>query len=85
MNTIMRTIGGALGAQIAASIVTAHVAANGLPEESGFTEAFVISAIALALALLAGLLIPRRGTPAPAIPHGHARFGERTAVSSARP
>jgi EmrB/QacA subfamily drug resistance transporter len=59
VNTIMRTIGGALGAQIAASIVGAHVAADGLPAESGFVEAFLVSAGALLLAFAAALLIPR--------------------------
>jgi MFS family permease len=81
MNTIMRTIGGALGAQIAASIVSAHVTASGLPEESGFTEAFIASACALVLALAAGILIPRRRVEA-VVPHGQPRVGELT---SARP
>jgi EmrB/QacA subfamily drug resistance transporter len=58
MNTIMRTIGGALGAQIVASIVASHQL-NGLPENEGFTLAFTISAVGMALALLAALLIPR--------------------------
>jgi EmrB/QacA subfamily drug resistance transporter len=61
MNTIMRSVGGALGAQISASIVGAHVGASGLPTESGFVVAFVVSAAALAFAFLAALLIPRRG------------------------
>jgi EmrB/QacA subfamily drug resistance transporter len=60
MNTIMRTIGGALGGQIAASIVAGHVGAQGAPLESGYTEAFAISAGAVAVAFLVGLLIPRR-------------------------
>jgi EmrB/QacA subfamily drug resistance transporter len=75
MNTIMRTIGGALGAQVAASVVGAHVALNGLPSESGFVEAFAISAGALALAFAVGLLIPRR-QPAEPAPHGYTRLGE---------
>jgi MFS family permease len=75
MNTIMRTVGGALGAQIAASIVSAHVAAGGLPQERGFTEAFAASAVALALALAAGILIPRRRVEA-VVPHGQPRVGE---------
>jgi hypothetical protein len=61
MNSIMRTIGGSLGGQIAASIVATHlIAGSGLPSESGFTEAFVLSAIALLVAFFAGLAIPRR-------------------------
>ena len=61
MNTIMRTIGGSIGGQIAASIVAGHVAAGtGLAEESGFTIAFVMSAIAVSGAFLFALAIPSR-------------------------
>jgi EmrB/QacA subfamily drug resistance transporter len=60
MNTIMRTIGGSLGGQIAASIVTGHVLVSGVPAESGFTTAFVISAAAVAVAFVSALAIPRR-------------------------
>jgi EmrB/QacA subfamily drug resistance transporter len=64
MNTIMRSVGGALGAQISASIVGAHPGAAGLPTENGFVVAFLVSAGALALAFAAALLIPR-GVRAP--------------------
>jgi hypothetical protein len=77
----MRSIGGALGAQIAASIVSAHVDADGLPAESGYTAAFVVSAIALVFAFLAGLLIPRRRVEA-VVPHGQHRLGEPVRVTS---
>ena len=61
MNTIMRTIGGSLGGQVAASIVAGHiVASTGLPAESGFTTAFTMSAIAVAVAFLVTLTIPGR-------------------------
>jgi EmrB/QacA subfamily drug resistance transporter len=76
MNTIMRSVGGALGAQIAASIVAAHVGAGGFPAESGFVLAFLVSAGALVLAFAAGLLIPRRGRPEATPPHGYHRLGE---------
>jgi EmrB/QacA subfamily drug resistance transporter len=75
MNTIMRSVGGALGAQISASVVGAHVGASGLPSESGFVAAFVISGIALVVAFLAGLLIPRRALES-AVPPGRRRLGE---------
>jgi EmrB/QacA subfamily drug resistance transporter len=75
MNTIMRSVGGALGAQISASIVGAHLLASGLPEESGFVTAFLVSAAALGLAFVAALLIPRRAV-APIVPHGYERLGE---------
>ena len=38
MNTIMRTVGGAFGGQIAAAIVAGHSARDGLAAESGFTR-----------------------------------------------
>jgi EmrB/QacA subfamily drug resistance transporter len=60
MNSIMRTIGGSLGGQIAASIVATHlIAGSELPSEAGFTEAFALSAGALVVAFLAALAIPR--------------------------
>ena len=75
MNTIMRSIGGALGAQISASIVGAHLGAAGLPTESGFVTAFLVSAAALGLAFAAALLIPGRA-PATVVPDGYERLGE---------
>jgi EmrB/QacA subfamily drug resistance transporter len=73
MNTIMRSIGGALGTQVIASILTANViAATGLPAEAGFTLAFWLAAAALAVGVVAALAIPGRASggrapvPAPA-------------------
>jgi hypothetical protein len=71
----MRSIGGALGAQIAASIVGAHLTASGLPAESGFVIAFLVSAAALGLAFAAALQIPRHSVE-PIVPHGYERLGE---------
>lgn len=57
VNTILRTIGGAFGAQIASAIVTSTTrAGTGIPEPGGYTVAFAISAVALALAALAALI-----------------------------
>jgi MFS family permease len=59
VNALIRTIGAALGAQMAAAIVTAAGLVQGLaPEESGFTEAFVLGAAASAAAVLAATLLP---------------------------
>jgi EmrB/QacA subfamily drug resistance transporter len=67
MNTIMRTIGGALGGQLAASIVAGHVVAgSAFPAESGYTEAFAMSAVGLLLAFGAALAIPRLRVRIPA-------------------
>jgi EmrB/QacA subfamily drug resistance transporter len=72
MNTIMRTVGGAFGAQIAAAIVTNHIAdGSRYASESGFTTAFVMGTITVTIAFLAATLIPgrgRAGLPADAVP-----------------
>jgi EmrB/QacA subfamily drug resistance transporter len=61
MNTIMRTVGGAFGAQIAAAMIANHLSPNGrFPAESGFTAAFVMGAVAVAVAFAAATLIPGR-------------------------
>jgi MFS family permease len=59
MNANIRTIGGALGAAVMASIVTSHVQVGGLPKEAGYTAGFGMLAASLLLAALAGLLIPK--------------------------
>ena len=69
MNTIMRTVGGALGGQIAASIVTAHLeVGTSFPVESGYTAAFLMSAVGLLLAFGAALAIPRERRVAMPVP-----------------
>ena len=61
MNTIMRTIGGALGAQLTASVVaSAVVAGSAFPSESGFTAAFFLAAGGTLVALVCALCIPGR-------------------------
>jgi EmrB/QacA subfamily drug resistance transporter len=61
INAIMRTIGGAVGAQVAAAIVSGSLAAGALyPAESGFTGAFTMSALASLVALLVCFAIPSR-------------------------
>lgn len=52
VNTILRTIGGALGAQVAAVILESS-GGPGLPSEGGFTVAFLASAAVAVLALVA--------------------------------
>jgi EmrB/QacA subfamily drug resistance transporter len=61
VNTITRTIGGAFGGQIVATII----AGGGNPTEGSFTLAFAVIAGSLVLSILAGLAIPRQGTGAP--------------------
>src|SRR4029079_6113536 len=53
MNTIMRTIGGAFGAQVSAAIIAGHTAGGArYATESGFTVAFLLGTAAVLLALL---------------------------------
>jgi EmrB/QacA subfamily drug resistance transporter len=74
VNTIARNVGASLGGQVAASIIASHAIAGGLPADSGFKIAFLMSAgVALAAGAF-GLLIPSsrpvpaggRGNPEPA-------------------
>ena len=68
INTIMRSIGGSIGAQVTAAIVAADTVAGGrFPAESGFTIAFLVSALGGIAAFAAALAIPGR-IRAPAIP-----------------
>ena len=58
MNANIRTIGGAIGAALLASVITSTVQADGFPKQAGYTAGFALLALALALAALSGLLIP---------------------------
>lgn len=60
MNTVMRTIGGAIGGQLAATFIAGHTGADGLPAVTGFTETFVMAAVFLVVCTLASLLVPGR-------------------------
>jgi MFS family permease len=70
MNTITRTVGGALGSTIGASVIAGSVGASGLPRESGFTAAFALCAVGLALGILTALLVPRPGRRTPELRAG---------------
>ncbi|MEV4539612.1 MFS transporter [Asanoa sp. NPDC049518] len=59
MNANIRSIGGAMGAAVMASIVGAHVLPSGLPTESGYTVGFAVLGLACVGAALAALLVPR--------------------------
>jgi sugar phosphate permease len=58
MNANIRTIGGALGGAVMASIVTAGAAPSGSPMESGYTNGFLMLAGALLLSAVVALFIP---------------------------
>ena len=62
MNTVIRTIGGVVGAQVGAVFLATHgVAGTAVPGESGFVLAFWVSAIgAVVGAVAAALVFPGR-------------------------
>jgi MFS family permease len=57
VNTVMRTLGGALGGQISATFIVDNTA-HGFPTVTGFTETFWMATGFLAVAVVAGLLVP---------------------------
>ena len=65
MNTVMRTLGGAIGGQISATLIADHTL-HGLPTVTGFTQTDWMSAGFLVVAALAGLLVPTGRSPAAA-------------------
>jgi len=58
MNTVMRTLGGALGGQLSATFIAAHVS-HGQPTVTGFTETFLMATGFLLVCLFAGTLVPK--------------------------
>jgi MFS family permease len=58
VNTVMRTLGGALGGQLSATFIAEHTSA-GLPTVTGFTETFLMATGFLVLCFLTGLLVPK--------------------------
>jgi MFS family permease len=60
MNANVRTIGGAIGSQIVASIIAAGIVAQALPKESGYERSFIVLGVALVLAGVAAAFVPSR-------------------------
>jgi EmrB/QacA subfamily drug resistance transporter len=87
MNTVVRTVGGVIGAQIGAVILAAHAVAGGaVPGESGFVDAFWVSAIGGAGAAIAATLVfPRRPRRRPAGAGAPARDADPVAAGGVLP
>ena len=60
VNYVMRTIGAAVGAQVAAAVIIAAGLAGNVRDESGFTRALMIGGIAACLGLLSAGFLPAR-------------------------
>jgi EmrB/QacA subfamily drug resistance transporter len=78
MNTVMRTLGGALGSQLAATLIAAHLA-HGLPTVTGFVDSYVMETLFLVVCVLASLLVPNLGSA----PSSRGVTGELAAASEA--
>jgi MFS family permease len=61
MNAVTRTLGGAFGGQLAATLLASNLGAGGIPTDSGFGLSFLMCLIALAAAFGFALWVPRRG------------------------
>jgi MFS family permease len=60
MNAVTRTLGGAFGGQLAATLLASNLAASGNPTSSGFTLAFLMCLIAVVASLGFAFAVPRR-------------------------
>lgn len=77
MNTVMRTLGGAFGGQLAATFLADNLGRGRLPTDHGYVLAFAMCAVALVVGVLAGLAIPKRSA--------HARAAPRPSAPAAQP
>ena len=68
MNAVTRTLGGAFGGQVAATLLAGNLGAHGLPTDHGFSLAFGMCLVAVAGALLFALAVPRRQAKLAAAP-----------------
>ena len=58
MNAIVRLIGGAIGSEIAASILAASVLASGYPTETAYKVVFSVWAVVVGIGVIASLAVP---------------------------
>jgi EmrB/QacA subfamily drug resistance transporter len=68
MNAVTRTVGGAFGGAVVASILATSVEA-GFPTDHGYTVAFLVCAAALGIGFFVGLAIPQRRPADAFAPH----------------
>jgi predicted MFS family arabinose efflux permease len=85
MNAVTRTLGGAFGGQLAATLLASNLGATGLPTSSGFTMSFLMCLVALAAALGFAVAVPIRSANDLAaevalMPHAPRGEPERTAA-----
>ena len=68
MNSVLRTVGGVVGAQVAATILTVHnIVGTTVPAEAGYTDAFALFSVAALVGTVTALLVTPRVPEAPAV------------------
>ncbi len=60
VNAVTRTLGGAFGGQLAATLLASNLDASGAPTSTGFTLSFLMCLVALAAASIFAVAVPRR-------------------------
>jgi EmrB/QacA subfamily drug resistance transporter len=58
MNTNIRTVGGAIGSAVIATVVTSSLLPTGVPTEAGYTHGFLLLAITSTAAAVVAVMIP---------------------------
>jgi MFS family permease len=82
MNTVMRTLGGALGGQLSATFIAANTA-HGEPTVTGFTQTFLMATGFLVVCLLACVLVPRQQRQPVIVEGGHDELAAANADAAA--
>lgn len=59
MNANIRTVGGAVGAAVMSSIVTASRLRSGFPNQSGYVRGFIFLSVVTLVSVVASILIPK--------------------------
>ena len=81
MNANIRTVGGALGGAVLASVVTAGARPDGLPVEAGYTHGFAVLAFAALAATAVAVFVPVLRGPEPEVFPGEVRHPELAVVA----
>jgi EmrB/QacA subfamily drug resistance transporter len=58
MNTNIRTVGGAIGSALLATVVTSELQPTGIPVESGYSHGFLLLALTATAATIVAVLVP---------------------------
>lgn len=78
MNTNIRTVGGAIGSAVVASVVTSQLQPSGFPVESGYTNGFLVLTLTGAGAALVAVFIPVVRAPTHVVPGPQAEAETRS-------